>query len=204
MQFTDGVRIDLAFDPLEYLLHLGEDSLTTVLLDKDNRIPPLPPASDRGYHTRRPTRKLFDETVNDIFWCSGNVAKGIWRDELAYVKYMADNIVRTNILHLLEWYAAMNHGWSITTGAYGKWLESFLPPEVWEQYTRTYAGPDYDDTWEALFTALSLVRQIGPPLAQHLGYEYPLEDDRRVIAHLQRVRALPRSATEYPGMDAQP
>lgn len=197
MQFTDGVRIDLAFDPLEYLSYLDEDSLTRVLLDKDNRIPPLPPASDIGYHIQRPARKEFDQAVNDVLWCSGNVAKGIWRDELAYAHYMLDFIIQPHLLRLLEWYAAMQHGWSISTGSYGKWLKKYLPPEIWDLSTRTYAGADYDDIWEALFAACRLTRQVGVPLAQHLGFTYPLEDDRRVTAHLQHVRALPRSAVDY-------
>jgi aminoglycoside 6-adenylyltransferase len=37
MLFTDGVRIDLAFDPLEQVEKFLDDSLTLVLLDKDER-----------------------------------------------------------------------------------------------------------------------------------------------------------------------
>lgn len=197
MLFSDGVRIDLAFDPLAYLDHPLEDSLTRVLLDKDGRIPPLPPASDSGYYTQRPSRKAFDEALNEVLWCSSNIAKGIWRDELAYTKFMFDNVVRPPILSLLEWYAAMRHDWAITTGAYGKWLGKFLPPEVWESYTRTYAGADYEEIWAALFEACRLVRLVGGELADHLGYTYPMEDDRRVVAYLERVKTLPRNARAF-------
>lgn len=197
MLFTDGVRIDLAFDPLEYLAYVADDSLAEVLLDKDNRIPPLPPASDRSYLIQKPARKAFDEAVNEVFWCSGNVAKGIWRDELAYAHSMLDTIIRPQILKLLEWYAAMQHGWSISTGAYGKWLQKFLPPEVWDLYTRTYAGADYEALWEALFAACRLARLTGVPLAEHLGVAYPFEDERRMVAYLQRVRTLPPSTVDY-------
>ncbi len=199
MLFTDGVRIDLSFDGLPGLAHIAEDTLTTVLLDKDGRIPPLPPASDAGYIVRKPERKEFDETVNEIFWCSNNIAKGIWRDELPYARYMFDTIVREPVVKLLTWYAAMRHGWAICTGSYGKWLKRFLPAEIYADYCRTYAGPGYAETWDALFTALDLVGRIGPELAEHLGYAYPHEDARRVLAYLRRVRALPPDAVSFDG-----
>jgi aminoglycoside 6-adenylyltransferase len=199
MLFSDGVRIDLSFQALENLAYIGEDSLTRVLLDKDGRAPALPPSADTGYYTPRPSRKQFDEAVNEIFWCSNNIAKGIWRGELVYVKYMFDTIVRLPITQLLEWYAASQHGWAVTTGAYGKWLQRYLPAEIWEQIPATYAGADFEQNWDALFAALRLVRQIGQAAAVDLGYTYPLEDDRRVVAYLEHVRALPVYAKSFDG-----
>jgi aminoglycoside 6-adenylyltransferase len=199
MLFQDGVRIDLYFNHLDNLAYLTEDTLTVVLLDKDGRIPPLPPPSDSGYYTPRPTQKEFAEAVNEIFWCSNNIAKGIWRDELAYVKAMYDVIVREPLLKLLAWYAAELHGWQVDSGKFGKWLKKYLPAEIWESYVRTYSGADYAETWAALFEALSLTRKIGPVVAQALGYPYPYEDDERTVAYLRQVQSLPPDATSFDG-----
>jgi aminoglycoside 6-adenylyltransferase len=38
----------------------------------------------------------------------------------------------------------------------------------------------------------SLFRRVAIPLAEHFGFEYPIGDDRRVSAHLLRIRELPR------------
>jgi aminoglycoside 6-adenylyltransferase len=188
MQFSDGVRVDLAFNHVSCLEYIHEDSLTVVLLDKDGHAPVLPPSSDSGYYTQKPTCKEFDETVNEIFWCSNNIAKGLRRGELVYWKYMFEEIVRPCITKMLEWYAASQHDWAITTGAYGKWLERYLPAEIWELVPHTYAGADPEDNWDALFAALILTRQIGQELAEELGYTYPIDDDRRTTAYLERVR----------------
>lgn len=197
MLFSDGVRIDLSFDPVGYYNFVAEDSLARVLLDKDGRIPSLPPSSDLGYLPTPPPEKEFAYAVNEIFWCSNNIAKGIWRDELAYAKYMHDTIVRDALLKLLDWYAAMRHGWKISAGKHGKWLKKFLPAEIWGSYVRTYAGPDYEDTWEAVFETCRLTRVVGQELARELGYNYPLEDDQRMMEYLKHVRALPKDATSY-------
>jgi tRNA-Thr(GGU) m(6)t(6)A37 methyltransferase TsaA len=42
--------------------------------------------------------------------------------------------------------------------------------------------------WEALLATGELTRRVGAELAEHLGCRYPLEDDRRVTAYLQRLR----------------
>jgi aminoglycoside 6-adenylyltransferase len=33
-------------------------------------------------------------------------------------------------------------------------------------------------------------------MAEYFGFDYPFEDDRRVTAHLEHVRGLPRDAKE--------
>jgi aminoglycoside 6-adenylyltransferase len=197
MLFSDGVRIDLAFNGVANLAYLSEDTQTQVLLDKDGTIPPLPPSSDEGYFPAKPTGREFSEAVNEIFWCSNNLAKGIWRDELPYVKYMQDVIIRDMLLNLLEWYAAMLHGWKVTPGKAGKWLKRYLPADIWESVVKTYPGVDYNEIWEAQFEICRLARLTGTALAQELGFEYPMQDDVRVIEYLQRVRALPKNATSY-------
>jgi aminoglycoside 6-adenylyltransferase len=197
MLFSDGVRIDLFFAALSELDYVAEDTLAVVLLDKDRRIAPLPPPSDSGYYTIKPSSREFAEAINEIFWCSNNIAKGIWRDELPYAKAMYDVVVRDPILKLLAWYAAMQHGWKLNTGKFGRRLKYYLPPDIWEAYLKTYAGVGYPETWEALFVALALVRQVGQELAQNLGYAYPLDDDRRMNEYLRRVRELPKDAISY-------
>lgn len=50
MQFTDGNRIDLHLQSIDSLKReYGTDKLTVPLLDKDGRLPQLPPPSDEDY-----------------------------------------------------------------------------------------------------------------------------------------------------------
>jgi aminoglycoside 6-adenylyltransferase len=187
MLFTDGVRIDLSFLRVETINDHIDDSLTKVLLDKDKVIKSAEPASDRSYWTNKPTQKEFAETINDIWWCSTNVAKGLWRGELPYAKYMMDVIVRNHIVHLLQWQVGMNNDWRINTGLAGKWLSKFLSAELWEAFISTYSGADYEDIWTALFETGRLTRKVGQEIADQLGFEYPLDDDMRVTEYLRRI-----------------
>ena len=197
MLFTDGVRIDLAFDPIEHFDLFLDDSLTVVLLDKDQVMPTLPPPTERSYFTKKPTAKEFDETVNEFWWCSTNVAKGIWRAELSYAKWMYDVIVRECILKMLSWYIGIHHNWQSNPGYYGKWFQQYLPAELWASFEKTYAGFEYAEMWTAIFEAGRLIRQIGVEIADNLGYVYPLQDDERVTAYLKQVSTLPKDANSY-------
>ena len=197
MLFADGVRIDLSFQPLAALAELGDDTLTTVLLDKDGLIPPLPPPCDAGYYTPCPGAKEFSDTLNEILWCSNNVAKGLWRGEPAYVKHMLDAIIRPCVLRLLAWEVGERRAWQLDSGKFGKWLGLYLPAETWQAYLRTYAGAGEAETWQALFALLELVRQVGGPLAARLGYAYPADDHRRLLVYLEHARALPKDAVSW-------
>lgn len=197
MLFRDGVRIDLSFREVNHINNYLDDSLTLKLMDKDNLIKELAHPSDKSYYTTRPSKYVFEKTLNEFWWISPNVAKGLWREELPYAKYMFDVLIRDCLVDLLSWYISMNNGWSINTGKAGRWFEQLVPADVWELYKKTYTGSEYVEIWESLFEAGELVRTVGIPLADHLGYDYPIVDDERVTEYLKKVRLLSENATSF-------
>lgn len=94
MQFKDGVRIDLGFDDISNVnTAIKEDSLSKILLDKDNITDKLPEPNDSIYFVKKPTEIQWNELLNELWWIQTYVAKEIWRDELPLVKYMYDVIL---------------------------------------------------------------------------------------------------------------
>jgi aminoglycoside 6-adenylyltransferase len=196
MQFTDGNRIDLGIDPLSILSALGRDSQSILLLDKDGLVEPFPPASDSDYLPKPPTAKAFADCCNEFWWVSPYVAKGLWREEIAYAKYKLDVHVRDQLLKMLTWHIGVKTGFLRNPGKMGKYFEKYLAPEAWDQLLRTYSDASYGRTWEALYAMCGLFREAALQVAAHFGFEYPRGDDERVTAHLKHVRLLPRDATE--------
>lgn len=187
MLFTDGVRIDLSFRRADTVAEL-EDSLTKVLLDKDGRMGEVPSPSDRSYITTQPDRREVEEAFNEIWWCSTNVAKGLRRGEVPYAKFMLDVVVRDALVKVLSWHVGMINGWSVNVGKAGRWLERFLPEELWASYARTYADGEPERIWDALFETGRLTRAAGVAVADKLGFSYPLEEDRKVTEYMRRMR----------------
>lgn len=196
MQFMDGNCIDLGIYPLNKVDDLIQDSLTVPLLDKDGRIGALPPASEDLYLPKPPTAKAFQDCCNEFWWCCPYVAKGLWREEILYARYLLDPVVRDELMKMLKWYIGLQTGFSINPGKLGKYYQRYLTPELWDLLLKTYTDASYEHTWDALFAMGDLFRRVAIPVAEHYGFDYPHHDDLRVSAHLEHVRSLPKDAVE--------
>ncbi|MCL1823261.1 MAG: aminoglycoside 6-adenylyltransferase [Oscillospiraceae bacterium] len=193
MQFTDGNRIDLSFNTLErHLKEIGEEPVK-VLLDKDNALPPSR-ESDTAYHVKPPTENDYFSCCNDFWWCSMNVAKGIWRDELPYAMEMYNKVVRDELHCMLDWYIGMTNDFKISTGKSGKYYKNHLSEKRYDMYRASFPSADYDAVWYSLFKAGDLFRGVALGVGIHFGFTYPHDDDRKVCAHLKHIRKLPKDA----------
>lgn len=199
MQFKDGVRIDLRFSDIKNIEEtVQEDSLTEILLDKDNLVGEVPLPDDSSNYVKKPTEKEFDKLLNNSWWIQTYVAKGIWRDELPYAKYMYDVILIDCIRKLLSWQIGLEYDWQVNVGKCGKWLKCYLPEELYNEFVDLYPSTDYQEIWQSLFRAGKLIHRIGVKLAEELAYNYPLQDDNNVTEYLQRIRNLPGDAEDFP------
>lgn len=199
MQFMDGNRIDLGvFTMAQWKEHDGDkDSLSVLLLDKDGLVEPFPPATDSGYLPRSPTAREFADCCNEFWWVSPYAAKGLWRGEILYAKGIFDEVVRNGeLMKMLTWHIGLRTDFQVSAGKFGKYFQKYLEPDLWDSLLKTFSDASYESTWDALLTACDLFRKAAIPIAEHYGFEYPFEEDRRVSAHLQHVRSLPKDAQE--------
>jgi aminoglycoside 6-adenylyltransferase len=196
MQFSDGNRIDLGIFSLAQFNERDRDSLSLLLLDKDGIVEPFPPANESDYLPKPPTAKAFSDCCNEFWWVSTYVAKGLWRQEILYAKCMLDEVVREELMKMLTWHIGVKTGFLTNPGKLGKYFQKHLEPELWEMLQKTFADASDEHTWQALFMMCSLFRKVAIPIAEHLGFDYPLDDDSRVYAHLEHVKSLPRDAQE--------
>ncbi|CKF40456.1 aminoglycoside 6-adenylyltansferase [Bacillus paranthracis] len=196
MQFMDGNRIDLTLVPVDLIKKfVGQDSLSKLLLDKDNCMEEFPPASDKDYLIKKPTEKEFLGCCNEFWWCSTNVAKGLWREELSYVKWMLDGPVRDMFIIMLEWHIGMKTDFTVNAGKFGKHFEQYFEGEMWEQFKQTFSNAEYENIWESFFVMGDLFREVANEIANTYGYRYPQDDDDKVTNYLKHVKALPKGST---------
>ncbi|MFO7459352.1 MAG: aminoglycoside 6-adenylyltransferase, partial [Desulfatiglandales bacterium] len=194
MQFKDGTRIDLSFHPMEKLKSVLDDSQTIVLLDKDNLIGEFPPPSDVDYLAKRPTDKQFQDCCNEFWWVNPYVAKGLWRGELTYVKYMLDVVVREELMKMLVWYFGVKTEFKESPGKLGKYIKKRVEPEVWTELEATYSDSNFGNIWESLFTMGYLFRSLANTVATNFGFRYPQQDDNNVSEYIRRIKNLPVDA----------
>ncbi len=187
MLFKDGNRIDLHIQIKEAMYEeYSTDSLTVPLLDKDDILPPIPPASDIGYWIKKSTKPQYDSCCNEFWWCLNNVAKGIVRNQFPYAMKMYNEIVHIELDKMLEWYIGINTDFSSTAGMWGKYFIKYLPTEFYELYIKTYSNCEM--LWSAIFTACELFRTVASEVGRHFGYLYNISDDDNMVQYLTKMK----------------
>ncbi|MBK3495841.1 aminoglycoside 6-adenylyltransferase [Viridibacillus sp. YIM B01967] len=193
MQLTDGNRIDLMLIPIEEQeAYYKEDSLTTILLDKDQTLPQLPPPTDIDYWVQRPIETHFNDCCNEFWWVSTYIAKGLWRKEMLYAQEHLYN-TRQMLIQMLSWQVGVQTDFSRSVGKNGKDLERLLPEGVWEQLLATYGNASYESTWQALFTMCDLFQSTAADVAEMLSFNSN-EEGNRVLGYLKHIQSLPRDS----------
>ncbi|KHE72187.1 aminoglycoside adenylyltransferase, partial [Halobacillus sp. BBL2006] len=161
VQFMDGNRIDMHFVPLNTREQAIKDSLTEIILDKDDLFPELPAPSDKSYWIEPPTEKLYQDCCNSFIWGLGShIPKTIYRKELPLLMTLIDVVLREPLVHMLKWHIGSEKGYRVSIGKGGKYLERWLEPEIWAKYTQTYSNSDYEEIRKSLFVFQDLFNEL--------------------------------------------
>lgn len=188
MQFKDWNRIDLTLLHINQLNTMSKDSQSILLLDKDNFIEPFPPPSDKDYLPKPPTEKEFLDCCNEFLWVSTYVAKGIWRKELTYAKYVSEQVVKEELIQMLIWYIGINTNYQSIIGNHGKYIENHLEPGIWQEFLKTYANAEYNNMWDSLFKMCELFNELAIKVSLHFGFSFNQKEFNNVVAYLHEVK----------------
>lgn len=170
----------------------GLDLGYRVLIDKDDLTAGLPAPTNTAYLPKRPTEQEFRALIEDFWWDTTYVAKYLWREERFAARAILDAEIRLQALRpLLEWVIAVDHGWAVRPGAWGRQFNRYLQPAVWTEIERTFAGTGDEGHWAALFQTIAVFRNGAESVAQGLGYVYPRDLDERMTSYLLEIKGLP-------------
>src|SRR5690606_3124400 len=185
MIFEDGNRIDLS---IEYTPYIDDGEPAITLLDKDNYLPQLPTPSDKHWHIKHPTEKLFADCCNEFWWCLNNVGKGIARNELPYTMKMFNEYVRDMLNKMLEWYIGVNNDFSVSAGKFGKYFKNYLPAHLYKMYLKTYSDANCDNLWTSVYTACDLFHIAAVHVADNSRYNYNQYEENEMRGYLNKIK----------------
>ena len=195
MQFADGVRIDLTVQSVNYALHhIQDDKLCRILLDKDNILPETEAATDCQYWVKKPAKEQYLATCNEFWWCTNNIAKGLWRKEIPYVQDMTNHVVRPQLIKMLDWKAGILTGWTVSTGKSSKYLYRWLPEEEWRMLLSTYFDDNIEHAWQSVFNMCELFGNTARFVGERSGWEYNEEEGKAAYDFLKYVHQLSKKA----------
>jgi aminoglycoside 6-adenylyltransferase len=197
MQFSDGNRIDLHIETLDYVLKIYRtDKLLITLLDKDNVLPKIPPATDEDYWVKRPTQALLYGCSNEFWWLSLYAAKGLWRSEIPYAMEFLNSLMRPQLIEMLAWYVGIQTDFSASIGKCAKYLDKYLQGETWNKYLKTYPEATPESIWNSLLIMCELFQETTGIVCARFGYDLNLTEAQHCLAYMKHIRQLPKDATE--------
>lgn len=193
MQFDDGNRIDLHVETVAHAKeHISDDKLCRILLDKEHILPKIPEPTDEDYYVKKPSELQFRACVNEFWWCSNNLAKGLWREEMPYVQDMANFVVRKQLEKMLSWEVGLKTDFSVSVGKSAKYLYKWLDEEEYQTYLSTYFGGDMKEAWKAVLLMCKLFVSVTASVAKGLNYTYDVNEGKAALSFLEHVRNLPK------------
>lgn len=188
MQFKDGNRIDLTLVPIDRMADATFESLSILLLDKDNQFTTFPPPSESSYFPKSASAKVFEDCCNEFWWVSPYVAKSLARDEIIYAHYLLENVLRPQLMLMLTWLFGIKTDFKRNPGKGGKHFREVLSPDRWTLLLETYSEAEDAATWKALFNMGRLFRVCGLEVADACEFDYPDQTDHDVRFYLQSIR----------------
>lgn len=185
--FEDGNKLDLTLIPIEEkdTYFTNSDGLVAILLDKDENNPEITP-TDEQYWIQPPTSKTYDDCINEFWWVSTYVAKGLVRDEILFAIDHLNSIIRPALLQMMAWEIGSRQGYTFSLGKNYKFIDKHLPDEQWQQMLSTYQTRTITETWQSLFTVQELFRTYSHKVATQNNFVYP-DYDEKITPYIQSL-----------------
>ena len=190
MLFKDGNRIDLTLFPKDRLqTAFKKDSLTTILLDKDNLFQNTPSSSNKDYLIKKPGQKEFSDVCNEFWWVSTYVAKGLARNQIIYAKYMMEGPVRVMFLKMVEWSIGIEKDFNVDVGMSGKYIKDHVSPILYSKILRTYSDYQVENNWSAIFVMTEIFSDLAKKVAGTLSFHYDSTEEANTLSWLTKIRS---------------
>lgn len=195
IQFRDGNRIDLHVQTLKRALQdFEEDSLCTVLLDKDGILPQKTQGSDKAFWVSRPTQIQFSEVCNEYWWGLNSLQKALWRKEIPYAQWVVNEVLRGQLLTLLSWKIGARTDFSCSIGKAGKYMDRWLTKEEYSRFLDTYCPGNAEAMWGAAERMCVFFGETARETAALLGFSYNEEEAAASLGLFRKIRKLPQGA----------
>jgi aminoglycoside 6-adenylyltransferase len=177
--FSDGNRADFVIMDYRKLDGIGEMAVLPeiflrgidILLDRDNLLTPLLPATFYGPSYEKPSVAGFRSLADAVWFAAVSSAKLLRRGNLYEVKLL-ENRILADMTSFIELHTHATRGWRVDTWYGGHFIDEWADPRVLEALSGVYSQYNLEDNWRALFARMDLHRWMIDEIAEAMGFEY--------------------------------
>lgn len=189
IQFSNGVRIDLTFNSIDFLSRVPLESATVILFDKDGLFTKAAPPSDSDFWIKRPDAEEFRHHCNEFWWCSPYVAKAVCRGQTLHALEILGERVRDEYRDMLSYLAGVRNNWDcVNESKHGTNIKQLLPPHdicFYEALMESYVIADLDEILRSLELLMQNYNALAPVVARALGYEYDSDEAEKTMSFIK-------------------
>jgi len=188
VQLLDGNRIDLTLVDIENIEDYANKTSGDpgrILLQKD-AIKGVTNYDDFDkFVVRLPSIKEFTDTCNEFYWLAPYISKGIYRQELIYVKTIMETVQFEQLYKMLNWSVTTSSKSPVRTGHFSKYLQRYLKSKDYERLINCYSGADFEDIWEKEINAIKLFHLHAQIVSRFMDFPYDNELESNMIHFLE-------------------
>lgn len=189
MLFEDENRVDLKLINDSVYKKSKKDSLSLVLLDKDQKYSFLKDPNDLDYVIKKPTNIEFKNLCNEFLWLSTYVAKGLARKQILYSKHCLDVLLRDELSRILAIKVNIETNFAKNLGAFYKYLENYLDSDTLILFLNTYTDFNISKNWDSLFSMCQIFHASASFISKKLNFEFNEKEYNNVLNYLKSMRA---------------
>ncbi|HKL47471.1 MAG TPA: aminoglycoside 6-adenylyltransferase [Candidatus Izemoplasmatales bacterium] len=185
IQFKNGTRLDLTIQDINDFEDKQRDSLSEIILDKDNLSQPRP-SNESSYYVAKPNGKDFSVCVNEFYWVCPYIAKGLARHQFIYaVKHLS--IIRSQYEKLLDWWIGYQYNFEISVGKGKSRYIDLLPDIYYQTYINSYVGVDFDEILKATIQLMDMFDRLAQILAKDMHFTHDNQKKNNVKNYILKL-----------------
>ena len=128
---------------------------------------------ESSYYVQPLSKEDFDFSVNEFFWVTPYVAKGLARNQIFYsLKHL--DILKAELERMLDLWIGMENDFLVSVGKAKSKYEKLLPQGWYDRYKRSYCDYRLENIKKSLFLMINLYDEVAKILAKRFNFYYDL------------------------------
>lgn len=166
--------------------NIRKNSLSQIILDKDNIIDPIRVPTDLTQRTKEPSDLEYFNLINEFYSKIYDVGISMMKDEKVRTFYIFEE-ARRLLLKMAEFNIGAKYDFKVNPGVNGKNMGVYLEKDQYELILNSISEIDDESMWTSIFNACSLFRKLSMEVADKLNFKYLKKTDVEIIKFLRSI-----------------
>ncbi|HCN61676.1 MULTISPECIES: aminoglycoside 6-adenylyltransferase [Mammaliicoccus] len=187
LQFKNMIRIDLRLMHPDYICEYIDDAYSKILLDKTGDYNSFNfNKESQMYYTKLVSEYEFNKIINEIYWVSTYVIKGIARKDFMYAEYMLSNPVKTEFIKLIKQFILSEK--DIKEYNFGKVNQRILEYEgINADFIKIHCNNSLETVEENIKYIIEKTHHITIKISKKQGFRYNKEEYEAVKFYMANI-----------------